>query len=241
MLGANDQTHASLSERELHRGIHRGHARGRPGGTCGFPETMMSEPNQGGEENAPDRGDSEDDGTTPPKNRWWKALLLAFCCWHAVYLIISIAPAAPSRGDRGNPVLDLYRLMFGGVQQWNMFDTIPVLHSLDVRFESKDATGAKITRGCVLPGFKPYPKPESARYYVLLGRLATFSNDTPYRDVSMRKAAGLLPPPGAGESWSFVVDEGYTRNLFHIRRDGHISMPVTKTLDVNNPGASPPP
>ena len=44
-------------------------------------------------------------GTTPPKNRWWKALLLAFCCWHAVYLIISIAPAPPSRGDSRNPVL----------------------------------------------------------------------------------------------------------------------------------------
>jgi hypothetical protein len=191
-------------------------------------------------ENVPDHGVSEDDGAATPKNRWWKALLLAFCCWHAVFLIISIAPAPPSRGDRGNPVLDLYRLMLGGVQQWNMFDTIPVLHSLDVRFESKEATGAKITRGCVLPGFKPYPKPESARYYVLLGRLVMFSNDIPYRDAYMRKAAGLLPAPGAGESWSLVADEGYTRNLFHIRRDGHMAMPVTQTFDLNNPGASAP-
>jgi len=201
---------------------------------------MTGGTNHGGEENVPDCGDSADDGAGPPGNRWLKALLLAFCCWHAAFLLVSIAPAPPSRGDRGNPVLDFYRLMLGGVQQWNMFDTIPLLHSLDVRFESKDAAGARITRGCVLPGFKPYPKPESARYYVLLGRLVMFSNDISYRDAYLRKAVGLLPPPAAGESWSLVADEGYTRNLFHIRRDGRMAMPVTQTFDLNNPGASPP-
>jgi len=201
----------------------------------------MSGTNQGGEENAPDRVDSADDGAAPVKNRYGKALLLAFCCWHAVFLIVSIAPAPPSRGKHGNPVLDFYRLLFGGVQQWNMFDTIPVLHSLDVRFESKDATGAKIARGCVLPGFKPYPKPDSARYFVLLGRMVMFGDKgNRYREAYLRKAAGLLPAAGDGESWSLVVDEGYTRNLFHIRRDGHMAMPVTHTFDLNHPDASPP-
>jgi len=179
----------------------------------------------------------------PVKSRWLTGLLLVFCCWHAVFLIVSIIPGPPARDDPGHPAMDFYRLALGGWQHWNMFETIPVLHSMDVRFEGEDEMGRKITAGCVLPGFQPYPKPEKARYYVGFFRLIFFSNKVAYRDAYLRKAAQLLPArpgSGLGGKWSLVVDTEYTRTLFHSRRGGHLSVPFTKTFDLTRPGADSP-
>lgn len=181
-------------------------------------------------------------GGVPLKRRLLMGLLLAFCCWHAVFLLISIRPAPPARDDPGNPAVDLYRLMLGGRQQWNMFESIPVLHSMDVRLENGPETGGKITAGCVLPGFKPYPKPEDTRYYVLFFRLMFFDNKAAYRDAYLQKVAQLLPSQdsAAGGKWSLVVDMAITRNLVHSRRDGQISLLQTKTFDLPIPGGSSP-
>ena len=52
-----------------------------------------------------------------------------------------------------------------------MFDTIPGCWPCrHVRFESKDATAAN-NQGLRAARFQALPQPESARYYVLLGRL----------------------------------------------------------------------
>jgi hypothetical protein len=188
------------------------------------------------------RSPSEADGV-PAKRRLLAGLLLAFCCGHAVFLLVSIIPAPPAQDDPGNPALDLYRLVLGGRQRWNMFETIPILHSLDVRLEGADAAGHKIIDGPVLPDFAPYPTPEDSRYYVLFYRLMFFDNKVPFRDAYLRKTAQLLQAargsPVAGENWSLVADTAFTRNLFHIRRDGQLSMPVTKTFPLVTPGGDP--
>lgn len=198
---------------------------------------------QGDEENAPEHRSPAEAGGVPMKSRLLTGLLLAFCCWHAVFLLISIIPAPPARDDPGNPGVDLYRLVLGGRQQWNMFETIPVLHSMDVRLEGEDEAGGKITTGCVLPGFKPYPKPEDSRYYVLFFRLMLFDNKVAFQEAYLRKAAQLISAPrspGAGGKWSLVMDLEYTRNLVHSRRDGQVSMLLTKTFDLPIPRGSPP-
>jgi hypothetical protein len=135
------------------------------------------------------RGITGDDGapagTGGPSwtSRLGKGLLLAFCCWHAAFLVFSIIPAPPAQATHGNPATDLYRLAFSGREQWNMFDTIPVLHSMDLRLEGEDEKGNKTTTGCLLPGFKPYPKPEESRYYVLFFRLMFYDDVVPYREA----------------------------------------------------------
>lgn len=171
----------------------------------------------------------------PEKKRLLAGLLLAFCCWHVTFLVISIMPPPPARDDPGNPVIDLYRLVIGGRQQWNMFETIPVLHSMDVRLEGEDATGQKITAGCVLPGFKPYPKPEDSRYYVLFYRLMMFDNKVAFQEEYLQKVAQLISAQRgfvSGGKWSIVVDLDCTRNLVHSRRDGQLSMLFTKTFPL---------
>ena len=100
----------------------------------------------------------------PLRSRWATGWLLAFCCWHAGFLLYSIRPVPPERIEPGHPALDLYRLVLGGHQRWNMFDTIPVLRSMEVRLVGEDGTREGATAGPVLPGFTPYPHPESARY-----------------------------------------------------------------------------
>ena len=190
---------------------------------------------------APEQGSPAEAGGVPVRSCLLTGLLLAFCCWHAVFLVISIIPAPPARDDPGNPAVDLYRLVLGGRQQWNMFETIPVLHSMDVRLEGEDEGGRKITAGCVLPGFKPYPKPEDSRYYVLFYRLMLFDNKVAYRDAYLRNAAQLISArrgPEAVEKWSLVMDLEYTRNLVLIRRDGQLAMPATQTFKLSIPGGS---
>lgn len=177
------------------------------------------------------------------RSPWLKGLLLAFCCWHAAVLIISIIPPPPAREDPGNPAMDLYRLALSGRQQWNMFETIPVLHSMGARLEGKDGRGDIITAGCVLPGFKPYPMPEDSRYYVLIYRMMFFDNKVPYRNAYLKKAAKLMSArQGTGErrTWSLVLDGAYTRNLIHIVRDGQLAMPVSQTYDLPISGGSVP-
>ena len=172
-----------------------------------------------------------------------KGLLLAFCCWHAVILVISIIPPPPAREDPGNPAMDFYRLALSGRQQWNMFETIPVLHSMGARLEGKDVSGDTITAGCVLPGFKPYPMPEASRYYVLFYRMMFFDNKVAYRDAYMKKIAkALAAREGAagGRTWSLVLDGAYTRNLIHILHDGKLGMPVSRTYLLPVSGGSVP-
>jgi hypothetical protein len=199
--------------------------------------------NQGDAGEDPRHGCPSGAGGVPVKSRLLKGLLLAFCCWHAVFLLISIIPTPPGRNDAGNPALELYRLTLGGRQMWNVFDSIPVLHSMDVRLEHEDEKGGKTIAGCVLPGFKPYPKPEDSRHYQIFWRMASFPNEVTFQEAYLKKAAQFLPAQqgtGAPGKWSLVMDLEYTRNLVHSRRDGQLTMPLTKTFALPVPGANPP-
>ena len=184
----------------------------------------------------------EADGSSA-RSRLLRGLLLIFCCWHAGFLIISIFPRRLGQEDPGHLAMDLYRLLTGGRQLWSMFETIPVLHSLDARLEGEDETGGKITAGCVLPGFKPYPKPEQSRYYVLFHRLLFTANGVGFREAYLRKVAQLLPAQRgsmAGRNWVLVMDTAYTRNLVHSRRDGQLSLQFTKTFGPAGAGGNSP-
>jgi hypothetical protein len=167
----------------------------------------------------------------PIRSRLVTGLLLVFCCWHGAFLAYSIIPVPNGNDVPSHSILDFYRLAVSGSQQWNMFDTIPTLHSMDARLVGEDETGNQITRGCILPGFEPYPKPEQARYYVALFRLLSQES---YRDAYLRNAAQLLSTQQAqdGKNWSLVVNAEYTRHLFHIQRDGHLAQPASKAFPL---------
>lgn len=170
-----------------------------------------------------------------PRKRVGRALLLAFCCAHAAYLIYSVVPAPPAQDNPGHPVLDFYRLALGGRQIWNMFDTIPVLHSLEVRVVGDNGTREGLIVGPVLPGFAPYPKPENVRYYNGFYRLLLANEKYAYREAYLRKMAGLIarePSLAPVRDWAVVVNQEYTRTLFHIRRDRHVGMPVEKSFEL---------
>ena len=109
--------------------------------------------------------------------------------------------------------------------------------------EERDATGATITAGCVLPGFRRYPQPETSRYYILFHRMLATSSGAAIRETYLKKINQMPSPPrdfGGCGPWSLVMDVEYTRNLFHIRRDGQIAMPVTKVFGPASPGENPP-
>ena len=191
-----------------------------------------------------------DEHRSPPEaaavcfgNRWLKGFLLAFCCWHALFLVCSIIPVPPTRENPGNPAVALYRLALGGRQEWNVFNSIPTVHSMDAWLEHEDEKGEKNIVGCVLPGFKTYPVPEETRCYQIFWRLAFFSDGLAFQEAYLKKAAQLLSSqrdPGARGKWSLVMDVEYTRTLALISRDGKLSLPITKTFDLPALGGSAP-
>jgi hypothetical protein len=190
--------------------------------------------------------DSSSDATaaiaTPVEGKrpWRMRLLLAFCCFHAVFLICSIYPPGPV-DKPGNPALDFYRVVFVGIEQWNMFETIPSLHSMDVRLEGQNDRGETVTKGSILPGFKRYPQPERVRYFNSLLRVV--SNERQLASY-LQKLARALPPrqgPEDGKDWALVVDAEYTRHLFHVARDGQVSIFATKAFELPKPGEDSPP
>lgn len=231
--GANESPcdRSSLRKfRPIEAQIPRGDTGVSQSGAAGIVMRWMRQ-ESGAEFRGPDS--SREAGGSPAKRRLLAGLLLIFCCWHAGFLIVSIIPRGPGQDEPGSPAMDLYRLLTGGRQVWNMFETIPVLHSMDARLEGEDEAGRTITAGCVLPGFTPYPKPESSRHYALFHRLLWSSNGAAFREAYLRKAANLLQnqrDSGARGNWSLVVDADYTRNMFYSRRDGLMSLRVTKTF-----------
>jgi hypothetical protein len=179
------------------------------------------------------------------KNRWLQGLLLAFCCGHALVILGSIvsplaSAAFKSEGQKpAHPALDLYQLMTAGRQEWNMFETIPKLHAMDVRLEGQNERGELIKRGSVLPGLRSYPRPEGIRYYNAYFRLLSSEK---YREAYLRRLAQTVPAvkgPEDGRDWALVVDAEYTRHLFHIRRDGHVSLLATERYELPMPADDP--
>jgi hypothetical protein len=181
--------------------------------------------------------------TFPVKGRVWAVLLLGFCCWHAAFLIASIVPRQTASGKKGSPALNLYRIFVSGDQQWNMFETIPLLHSFDVRIEVDSGQGGRATVGSVLPGFAPYPQPEFSRYYVMFHRMLLNSTSPSFFEAYLRKTDELLRARHGGSStgrWALVVDMEWTRTLIHSRGDGVLYVPATRSFDAANPrGVSP--
>ncbi len=167
----------------------------------------------------------------PAIRRVGAALFLAFCCWHALFLVFSIVPQRRGQDDAGTPAIDAYRLATGSRQVWNMFETIPMFRSLHVHLEGLDTDGRQSTAGCVLPGFASYPQPEQSRFYVLFHRLLLTDHGAIFREAYLQKVAQLMQSragaPG-GAVWSLVMDAEFIRTLAHSRRDGQLSLPFVK-------------
>jgi len=173
------------------------------------------------------------------KRRVGAGLLLIFCCWHAGFLIFSIMPQDPKSEVPASPAMDFYRLVAGGRQEWNMVETIPVLHSLDARLEVEDEKGNNTTGGCVLPGWTPYPEPELARYYVLFHRMLMTASKPSFLEAYLRRVEGRLAAQRGKEvsgRWSLVIDAEYTRTLSLSRRDGELYVFATRSFNPANPG-----
>ena len=178
-------------------------------------------------------------GDLPVKGRVLSVLLLVFCCWHAVFLIISVVPQRTGQEDRISAPMNLYGMLAAGSQGWKMFETIPLLHSLDARIEIEDEAGGRTSVGSVLPGLAPYPKPELSRHYILLHRMLLSSSSPSHLEAYLRRVddhLSALRGPAVRGHWSLVIDAEYTRTLIYSRRDGGLYVFATRSFTPANPG-----
>ncbi len=182
-------------------------------------------------------------GDLPVKGRLRSVLLLVFCCWHAVFLVISVVPQRTGQEDRISAPMNLYGMLAAGSQWWKMFETIPLLHSLGARIEIEDGAGGRTSVGSVLPGFVPYPKPEISRQYILLHRLLLSSSSPSHLEAYLRRVddqLAALRGPAASGHWSLVIDAEYSRTLIYSRRDGELYVFATRSFTPANPGGAAP-
>lgn len=194
----------------------------------------LLEPMSGGDSAGPAQR-----GPFPVKNRVGAALLVGFCCWHSIFLIAAVVPRTVGRDERGNPATDLYRTLVSGPQQWNVFETIPLLHSFDARIQVDDGRGHRETLGSVMPGFAPYPRPENARYYNVFYRMLLDPDRSAFLEAYLRKAGTQMRSPQGGAftgHWALVVDVEWTRILGESRRGGALYVPATRAFDTAHRG-----
>jgi hypothetical protein len=172
------------------------------------------------------------------KNRVGAALLVGFCCWHAAFLIVSILPRAGPE-ERGNAAMNLYRILVSGQQQWNVFETIPLLHSFDARIEMSEGEGRTLSLGSVMPGFAAYPRPENARYYNVFYRMLLGSAESPFFEAYLRRMDEQIRSRHGGSftgHWALVVDVEWTRILGESRRGGALYLPAKRAFDIAHRG-----
>ena len=181
-------------------------------------------------------------GAFPVKGRVWAVLLLGFCCWHAGFLIASIVPRQTDDGKKGSPAMNLYRTFVSGDQRWNMFESIPLHHSLNARIEVDDGKGGRATMGSVMPGFTPYPNPEDARYYNSFFRILLDPARSAFFQAYLRRTDALLRTRHGNAitgRWALVVDVECMRTLILSSRDGVLYVPASRSFDTANPGGVP--
>ena len=64
-----------------------------------------------------------------------------------------------------------------------------------------------------------------------------------YREAYLRKVRRLFPASpqaAAGTDWAVVVEQGFTRNIYHSRRGGPLSVVTTQTFELAAPGEEAP-
>lgn len=163
--------------------------------------------------------------------RWAVGLVASFAVLHAAYLVTQILPydLRPRSPWRG--LVPAYETITGCEQEWVMFETIPSYHAFDAVIQVKDQKGEIRELGPVLPGMRRYRDIDGPRLHNLMDRLKWEGKFLPFQVNYLKKMDGLLKERhllNEGDIWTLRFDLDYTRHLFHIRKDGQLSLRTVK-------------
>jgi hypothetical protein len=159
--------------------------------------------------------------------------ILVFGTIHALFLIVAITPPAVRDRYLFGAAIRFYEACTTSLQQWSMFYTIPDIHRLDIRFSIRTPKQSVRFEGIVLPGLKPYPKPENYRFYGWVAEVILSKSNGEQREAYMRRVALELlhkkhyPPES---TISLDLDAYYTRSLLGVRKLREIAVKRTSSM-----------
>jgi hypothetical protein len=115
-----------------------------------------------------------------------------------------------------------YQALTGIWQDWDMFTTIPYLHSYDVALDVTEANGTSEASGPLLPGLRPYDG--DIRTEALFTRVLEEQAFAGYREGYFRSVCAALRASSGKGGQTLVFREKYERirALAEIRAGGGI-------------------
>lgn len=152
-------------------------------------------------------------------------MLAALCVGHLLFLVIGLIPPRLRNDGATGSVLGTYEKWTGTEQRWDMFETIPQLHKLEVGLMEVRSEGAIRRSRVILPELDPYPVPESARHYGLFHRLIWQPDGPDYANAYLKRVADqLAASPRPPEAIALQVDAWHTRSLRGVKALGEIAV-----------------
>ncbi len=151
-----------------------------------------------------------------------KWVIVVFASFHGLILLISVAPVNLPPHSTLLPVLKPYHELTGTSQQWNMFYTIPQMHSMSATMKIEYPDGRVEEKGPLLPDMKVIRFPEKVRYFHVMLRIIHQERTSKYRDAWQAALAERMAQDG-GRSFEVKIETQLIRHLFHIAKDGKLS------------------
>ncbi len=156
-------------------------------------------------------------------------LVLTFSGLCLANMVLGIFPAESGPGKYIEGKLGGIRWTTGAMQRWGMFHTIPTLHRVRFRIVAKDSGGEGREYGVGLPGLRRVEAREEIRYHYTFLRI--FDSDPEYLAPYVAAVAEELRASDRGlVEFSIEIEFEFTRHLYHIRKDGEMTMVVPKTM-----------
>ena len=159
--------------------------------------------------------------------------VMLFGTLHLIFLVASILPRKWALSIGIGSFTQAYESVTTCLQDWSMFYTIPTIHYLDVRIMVAAPGSPARPVGMRIPGLRPFPLPEQARYSNWVSLVLLRNTRSDQREPYMKRVAaellktGIYPPES--KVW-LDCDVWYTRSLLGVRKLREIAVKKTTTM-----------
>ena len=154
-------------------------------------------------------------------------VILIFASVHLVYLMLGALPETWRDTIHVSVFHRFYERITRCHQAWNMFETIPNMHSMKARLIVQEKGRKARAEGMVLPGLRPFSQHDQVRLNNWMLNVIFTSSRSVFREAYMRNAADALLRSGRyspSAQVSLEVVPSYTRSLLGVRALKEISV-----------------
>lgn len=147
-------------------------------------------------------------------------VIVVFATVHLVFLLVGMLPVPWRAKLIVSPAFLFYERFTHCHQLWNMFETIPNMHSLEARLVVQEGAHKPREEGMVLPGLRRFSQKDEMRLNTWMINVVFNPTRGVFRESYMKSAAAALLRSGRYSPKALVsleVIPSYTRSLLGVR------------------------